>query len=81
MMVSVIIIMLSSCTDNQMARSYGGTETITLKPGERLVNMTWKDENLWVLTKQDPSQTPTEYQFSEKSSYGVIEGTVIVKER
>lgn len=75
---------LMSCSDQQMARSFGGTETITLKPGERLVNITWKgketDSSLWILTKQDTTK-PSTYSFKEKSVAGVLEGEVIIKEQ
>lgn len=74
---------LSSCTDNQMARSFGGVETVNLKPGQRLVNITWKgndNASLWILTKQDTTQ-PTKYSFKEKSGHGMLEGEVIVIEQ
>lgn len=74
---------LVGCTDNQMARSFGGTEIVNLKPGQRLVNITWKgNENasLWILTKQDTTQ-PTKYSFKEKSGHGMIEGEVIINEQ
>jgi len=76
----IVIIALSSCTDNQRARSFGGVETVELKAGERLVNVTWKEDDLWVLTKQD-STKPSTYTFQEKSSYGVMEGTIVIKEQ
>jgi hypothetical protein len=76
-----LVVTLFSCTANERARNLGGTETITLKPGERLVNITWKqDDNLWVLTKQDTTK-PSTYTFQEKSSYGVMEGKVIINEQ
>lgn len=79
-----IIIVLASCSDQQMARSFGGTETVTLKPGQRLINITWKgnesNASLWILTKQDTTK-PTTYSFKEKSAFGAIEGEVIIKEQ
>lgn len=75
---------LSSCTDQQIARSFGGTETITLGPGERLVNITWKGKegnpSLWILTKKG-NTSPTTYSFKEKSSLGVMEGEIIIIEK
>jgi len=62
-----------------MARQFGGSETIELKPGERLVNLTWKETNLWILTKQDTTK-PTTYSFKEKSSFGIAEGQVTIIE-
>ena len=70
-------ITLMGCTENEMARNFGGTETIDLPKGRRLVNITWKGEkgaaNLWVLTKEDTTK-PTTYFFEEKSGFGVMEG-------
>jgi uncharacterized lipoprotein YehR (DUF1307 family) len=80
LMLVVIILLLSSCTDNQRTRSFGGVETVELKSGERLVNVTWKQDDLWVLTKQDTTR-PSTYTFQEKSSYGVLEGTIVIKEK
>ena len=80
----VIIIMaasFSSCTSNNRARNWGGTETIELNPGTRVVNVTWKETDLWILTKQDTSTKPTQYSFHEKSSLGVLEGEIIIIEK
>ena len=39
----VLIASLTSCTENQRARQFGGTITIELPPGEKLVMATWKE--------------------------------------
>ena len=76
--------LMYGCTENEMARNFGGTETVELPAGRRLVNITWKGDkgaaNLWVLTKEDTTK-PTTYFFEEKSGYGVMEGKVIIKEQ
>lgn len=84
-LVLVFCLVLISCTDNSRARVWAGTETVTLKPGERLVNVTWKGgegttTSLWMLTKKDTTK-PTTYSFKEKSSLGLMEGEVIIKEQ
>jgi hypothetical protein len=66
----------TSCTDNQMARHWGGTEQITLKPNEVVLNVTWKESEMWICTKD--TTTGTVY-FREKSNWGMMEGTVILK--
>lgn len=77
----MIMTMLYGCTENTRARVYGGTQTIELEPGKRLVNVTWKEgSDLWILTKVDTTK-PTTYQFQEKSNMGVWEGKVIIKEQ
>lgn len=74
------IVMLASCTQNNRARVWGGNETIELETGERLQNVTWKQTDLWLLTKQDTT-APSTYSFKEKSSFGVMEGEIIIKEK
>ena len=75
-------ISLASCTENQRARSFGGTEVINLEAGTRVVNVTWKgkDASLWILTKKDTTKATT-YYFTEKSGFGVMEGQVIINEK
>lgn len=69
------------CTSNQMAKQFGGTTTVDLPSGRRLVNITWKGEaDLWILTKEDTASKPAIYHFKEKSSLGLNEGEVIINE-
>lgn len=66
---------LISCTDNQRARSWGGTEEITLKPNQVLLTITWKEANMWVVTRD----TITNICYAqEKSNLGWVEGTIII---
>lgn len=67
---------LTSCTANEMAKNYGGTETIELPEHNIFVNATWKDDHLWFLTKDT---TDGKFYLREKSSYGVWEGQIIFK--
>jgi hypothetical protein len=73
---AVAITILSSCTDNQRARSFGGTETVELPENRILVNCTWKQDDLWLLTKD--TITGKMY-FNEKSSWGMMEGEINFK--
>ena len=57
---------LFSCTENQNACNFGGTETVNLDEGDRLVNITWKGNDTWLLVKRDTTK-PTTYTFQEKS--------------
>lgn len=64
------------CTENQRVKQFGGTGIITLPKGEKLVNVTWKDNNLWYLSRpMIESETADVYTFKEESSFGVLEGT------
>jgi len=67
---------LVSCTENARARRFGGTERVSLKPNEVLLNVTWKGDEMWICTKD--TLTGKSY-FREKSSWGVLEGTVVIE--
>lgn len=75
-MVAITLLALASCTDNQRARSFGGNETIKIEPQEKFINITWKQNNLWVIVQD--TITGTIYA-KEKSSFGVMQGKVIIQ--
>lgn len=76
-----ITLFLTGCTENSRAKSFGGTAHITLPANQKLLNATWKDDNLWYLTRpMRDDETPETYTFSEESSWGVWEGSYIIKE-
>ena len=81
-MLSVLATLgLASCTSNEMAKNFGGTTTLNLPAGRKLVDMTWKEDHLWYLTKEMTATDIAEtYEFKEQSSYGIMQGTVIIKE-
>ena len=69
---------LMGCTSNTRARHWGGTMTINLPAGQELMEATWKDNNLYYLTRpMEPDYVPVTKTFHEDSRLGVIEGTVI----
>jgi hypothetical protein len=74
--ITITTLGLASCTDNQRAKHWGGTEEIQLKPNEVVLNVTWKESEMWICTKD--TTTGLTY-FREKSNWGVMEGTVILK--
>ena len=74
--IAIAALSLASCTDNARARHFGGTEEIELKPNEVVLNVTWKENEMWICTKDTVSGV---VYFREKSSWGVMEGTVILK--
>jgi hypothetical protein len=67
---------LFSCTENQKARSLGGNESIDLPEGYSLVNSTWKGQDLWILAINNKTG---ETLFYEKSSWGLLEGSITFK--
>jgi hypothetical protein len=78
----LLALLMGGCTQNQIAKEYGGTMTITLPKGTRLINATWKDLQLWYLVEARPDNVePRTTQFIEDSQFGVWEGRVIFKEQ
>lgn len=77
-----IIILLAvcltvGCTENVRTKKFGGKSTITLPPGQKLVNVTFKDANLWYLTRpMGTNENPEVFSFVEKSNFGVMEGKI-----
>lgn len=67
---------------NPIARQFGGTITINLENNRKLVNVSWKkDDSLWILTRKMRKDEEAEtYEYKEDSTFGVIEGTVVVIE-
>lgn len=71
----------TACTDNEMAKNFGGTMTVDLDAGKKLENVTWKENELWLLTRDmRPGENAEKWEFNEKSSYGVLEGTIKINE-
>ena len=80
--ILLLCFFFAACTENARVKNYGGTGEINLDPGEKLVNVTWKDTDMWILTKKMlPSDSAEVYFFKENSSLGVWEGTFIINER
>ncbi len=83
MMVALVGVTLlgAGCTANVRARVWGGTADEKLPQGRKLVNVTWKDADLWILTKPMSKDDVAEtYEFIESSSFGVMQGKVIIRE-
>jgi hypothetical protein len=71
-----ITIVLFSCTENARVKNFGGEGILNLPKGQKLVNVTWKETQLWYLTRtMHDNETAETYQFQEESGWGVIEGT------
>jgi hypothetical protein len=76
------IALMASCTDNDRVKNWGGTANLTIPANEKFVNVTWKETELWIVTRDRTAADTTydTYRFQEKSSYGMMEGTYIIKE-
>jgi prepilin-type N-terminal cleavage/methylation domain-containing protein len=66
----------------KFTRNFGGTMTYKLDPKTKLVNCTWKENSLWILTTERTiEEVPKSYKFSEKSMVGILQGTVVIREQ
>ena len=67
---------------NYAARNFGGTVTVDLPAGEKLVSATWKESDLWYLTRpMKAGEEPETLHLRESSSLGMANGTVVFKEK
>lgn len=79
-LIAFIFVVLTMCSCEQViTREYGGTTTIKLERGEKLIEATWKgDGDLWYLVEpMDSDYVPKTKLFKESSVCGVLEGKVI----
>ena len=83
---AVFFLTLAAC-DNTVAKHFGGTMTVELEKDQKFVNCSWKSGNntgdsLWLLTRvRKEGELPETYKYSEKSTLGVLEGTVTIIEK
>ena len=80
--VLAVLFVAMACTKQSCAFNCGGDFEMKDFPcGRKLVNITWKQDDLWMLTRplKDDDVLET-YTFSESSSMGVMEGQVTIKE-
>ena len=75
--MTLILMALLACTDNQRSKAFGGTMEIRVPCDQSVFDVTWKGEDFWYATQPaGPGWNPSTKTFREYSSYGVIEGTV-----
>jgi hypothetical protein len=80
------ILSMTAC-DTTIAKKFGGTMTVELEKDQKLVNCSWKSgknegTSLWLLTRaRKEGETPDTYKYIEKSTFGVLEGTVTIIEK
>ena len=84
--VAVFFLALAAC-DTTIAKRLGGTMTVELEQDQKLVNCSWKSgknqgDSLWLLTRvRKEGEQPETYKYSEKSTLGILEGTVTIVEK
>lgn len=73
----ITMLAISSCTENQRTRTLGGTMSINVKPGYKVIMATWKETDLfYMIEKMDSSYVPIEKILVEDASWGVLETKV-----
>ena len=78
---AIVSIMITGCTENSRVKNFGGTGEITLPKGEKLVNVTCKNDELWYITRpMSSTDSAMTYTFQEHSGFGIVEGTYIITE-
>lgn len=76
-----VTICIAGCTEQGRAKSLGGTYVENLPKGRKFILATWKDSNLWIITKPMKADDVAEtYEMTESSAFGVFQGKVIIKE-
>lgn len=72
-----LLIVTSGCTQNERARVWGGTETIQLNSGEKVLNITWKETDMWVFIQLPDGRK----EFREYSTFGMMNGKINIVEK
>ncbi len=76
-----LAVFVGACTENVRSRAFGGESSVDLPCGQKLFDVTWKESNLWYVTRpMRNDEQPETYKFSESSNFGVLEGTVTFNE-
>ena len=78
----LISILITGCTSNQRTKMFGGTETIDVEQGKRVVMATWESDKVFYVIEDMPSDyTPQDKKLIEVSSFGIFESEVIFHEQ
>jgi hypothetical protein len=79
--IAVLAALLTSCTENQRAKNFGGAAKVDLPAGTKFVSATWKEEQLWYAYRQARAdEKPETVTLKEQSSFGLMQGEVIFSE-
>lgn len=81
LMVGLMLVLSLTGCQQWTAKRAGGTASVDLAAGQKLINVTWKDNNLWILTRQmKQNESPETYTLTESSNLGILEGKVYLRE-
>jgi hypothetical protein len=78
----VFTVILSGCTEQEMAKEWGGTASIDIPCDQKLTMVTWKGTQIWYATRpMREGEVPETTTFKESSSFGLMEGVVTLEEK
>jgi len=86
-LVTIISLLSLTACDNAMTKNFGGKMTVELEKDQKLVNVSWKSSgkeasSLWLLTRvRKADEQPETYMYTEKSTFGLLEGVVTIVEK
>lgn len=76
-----VLATMTACTSQQRAKGYGGTATIHVPKGQKVISATWKKLDLWYLTRpMRQDEQPETLTLRESSDFGVMQGSVVLQE-
>lgn len=76
-LIIVALICMCSCTEQIRTRRFGGEMTINLPAGQELMMVTWKENELFYLTRpMSDDYVPIKKTLQESSGWGIMESTV-----
>ena len=65
-----------------VAKKVGGTANIVLPPKQKLVSVTWKRDDMWILYRPfREGEFAEEYTYKEDSTFGMMGATLRIKEQ
>ena len=81
MIVVLLVAICKSCSNQSMTKNWGGEMDMYLDPNRKLVEVAWKDDSIWYLTKpMTDDDIAEEYEFAESDAIGLLEGTLRIYE-
>lgn len=79
-LLTTMVLCLTGCQTT--TKSLGGNMTVELPKGQKLEEITWKETDLWYLTRPMREDEEAEtHTFQQSTEFGVFEGTVTIIEK
>ena len=80
LLICSLILLLTGC--QYTTKRFGGQMTLELSPGVKLEEITWKDDDLWILTRPMRENEKAEtHVFYQSTNFHIMEGKVTIIEK